>query len=126
MDAARYVAELRSLREVLVAAQEEQQALEKRLAEARRAGGLPAASAALQRRVEGRRAWQRFAPPALPSSLAHPDTSLTPCVRAALQMETENSKLRYQALQLKRAVQEGDAKLAELQQQQQPAAAAAN
>ncbi|KAL4419426.1 hypothetical protein ABPG77_006353 [Micractinium sp. CCAP 211/92] len=65
VDTSRYVAELQALREVLVAAKAEQEALEKRVGE----------------------------------------------------LETENSKLKYQALHLKRAVVEADEKLAALQKQ---------
>ncbi|PSC75986.1 MICAL C-terminal isoform A [Micractinium conductrix] len=65
VDASRYVAELQTLREVLVAAKAEQEGLEKRVAD----------------------------------------------------LEQENSKLRYQCLHLKRAVTEGDEKLAALQKQ---------
>ncbi|PRW50917.1 MICAL C-terminal [Chlorella sorokiniana] len=63
VDTSRYVAELQSLKGVLLAAAAEQEALEKRVAE----------------------------------------------------LESENSKLRYQCLHLKRAVTESDEKLAALQ-----------
>lgn len=63
VDTSRYVVELQGLRDVLVAAKVQQDALEKRVAE----------------------------------------------------LETENSKLKYQSLHLKRAVTEADEKLAALQ-----------
>lgn len=63
VDTLRYVAELQSLRTVLLAAKAEQEALEKRVGE----------------------------------------------------LEGENGKLKYQCLRLKRAVEEGDEKLAALQ-----------
>jgi hypothetical protein len=46
---------------------------------------------------------------ALPSPAAHPARPAPP---RRLQLETENSKLRYQATHLKRALKECDEKLA--------------
>ena len=102
VDTSRYVAELQALRAVLVSAREEQEALEKRVGEV--SCSLPGAP------------WQECVLLLVERRLPRCRTPL-PLISAVplctlLQLEVENSKLKYQCLHLKRAVTEGDEKLA--------------
>lgn len=82
--------------------------------EAREAAGDAAASTVCRPLLRGIlarcRPFNKRCPPELPSLL-----SSLPFFCSSLQLESENSKLRYQALHLKRAVAESDEKLAALQ-----------
>jgi hypothetical protein len=93
MDVQRYVAELQSLRAVLLAAQAESEAQAAKMAEVRR------------KEKEKLPSLELFI------SLSDETNTLTLVSFFFIQLETANSKLVYQAKHLKRSLQEADEKL---------------